>query len=155
MADLQQYALRVIVGALICGVLLAMVSGGIYEKLLRMLSGVFLSVILLSSLLRIRWEFPADFLNDVSARAEEQAEDGAEMAQQETGRIISDHLEAYISDKSKALGAVLAVTVTLGENLMPVQVALHGDITPQSRQAISDMIEYDLGISKENQLWTG
>ena len=150
---LGQYALRVIVGALICGILLSMVPEGAYEKLLRLLCGVFLTVILLSPLIKIDWEPNLDFFADVLDEGKRQAAVGEDLARQETERIISQRLEAYILDKAGQKGADLHVMVILDADGLPVKAELRGEVTEQARQELSDIMEDALGIAKENQLW--
>jgi hypothetical protein len=47
--------------------------------------------------------------------------------------------------------------VTLSDELppVPVEVRLSGDISPYIKTRLQSILEDDLGISKENQIWTG
>lgn len=155
MEALRQYALALILGALICGILLSMVRSGVHEALLRLLSGIFLTVTLLSPLGNIRLEPMPDLFRQAIIGGGEQAAAGEEMARQEKCRYISSRIEAYILDKARQRGADLHVSVTLGEDYLPIRVELTGAAEDAVRRELSDILTQELGISKENQLWTG
>lgn len=153
MGALGRYALQLIAGALICGILLSIVPAGSCEKLLRLLCGIFLTVILLSPLTNIQLDLELDLFHDAIEEGRRQAASGVKLARQERLSIISQGLEAYILDKAGQKGADLHVTVTLNENGLPVEVELRGKSTEKTRQELTDMIAKDLGIAKENQRW--
>lgn len=155
MGVLRQYALTLIIGALICGILLGMVQKGAHEALLRFLCGMFLTVTLLAPLPGIHLEPELDFFGEVISEGEIQTATGKEMAQQELRRSISRSLEAYILDKAGQLDAQLQVSVTLDENCLPVTAELSGKIPEEVQKELSDILTNDLGIPKENQQWIG
>lgn len=155
MDALGQYALRLICGALICGILLSMVPKGPQEGLIRFLSGVLLTVLLFSPFtggLELP-ELPS--LRETLAAGTEQAAAGAEMARQAQRQRISAGLESYILDKARPWDTKLQVTVTLDEDGLPVGTEITGEIPDAARQELSRMITQDLGIPKENQQWIG
>ena len=155
MDGLRQYALNLIIGALICGIVLRMVPQGPHEALLRFLSGIFLTVTLLSPLVKGRIQLEMDAYREVLEKGEAWASDGAEMARRELQQRISAELESYILDKASSRGADLQVSITLGEDSLPVRAVLYGTIPETVQQEISCIITQDLGIPKENQLWIG
>ena len=57
-------------------------------------------------------------------------------------------------DKAANLGAELTAVVKLDDKGMPVSVALSGEISPGNRAALSRIIEQDLGLGEEAQIWT-
>ena len=69
--------------------------------------------------------------------------------------ILRSRLEEYILEKAASLDTALSVTVTLGEDNLPEMVYLRGSCAPGTKAELASMMETDLGISKENQLWTG
>lgn len=155
METLRIYAITVITGALICGILLRMVHGGSMEALLRLVSGIFLMTVLiypLSGKLNLTQYHSAFYSTETY---EQPTVLGEKMAQQETSAIIRRQLEAYILDKGGQAAAGLKVRVILDGNYLPVRAELYGPVTDSVRQELSEIIAKDLGISKENQLWTG
>lgn len=63
--------------------------------------------------------------------------------------------EAYILEKTKAMNVDLNVEVELSEDEvpMPAGVKLIGKVAPYAKSVLSDMIERDLNIPKECQIW--
>ena len=70
-------------------------------------------------------------------------------------RLIAEELGAYILDKAKDLGMTCRVEVTLAgegeEPLLPRSVTVEGTWSEEQRQALSEVIEEDLGVSAEQQ----
>ncbi len=65
---------------------------------------------------------------------------------------IAAGLASYIEDKAESLGAEVraAVTVEARDGVpVPVAVTLRGDYS----EALSDLVERDLGVAKERQIW--
>lgn len=155
MIELRQYVLRIVSGALVCGILLGCIHGDNHETLLRMLCSIFLAILIMEPILNIDQIPDFTFVQDAIEEGQQEAQSGEAMAYQETERIITSYLETYILDKAKRKGANLTAEIILDNNHLPVQAILNGSVTNQVKLELSDIIASDLGISKENQLWTG
>ena len=70
---------------------------------------------------------------------------------------VQEHTEAYIVDKATALHASLSAQVTVSDDEIPIPVAvrLTGAVSPNVRRQMEDFIQEELGITRENQKWTG
>ncbi len=95
------------------------------------------------------------YVEQYRAQADETVKNAQERARSETRFIIEARCEAYILDKAAALGVPLdGVSVTAkwsGEGFWyPDGCALRGD---ESRE-LSRVIEAELGISMEKQIWS-
>ena len=77
------------------------------------------------------------------------------MAGEAEGNIIKSRVQAYILDKADSFGTSLEVEVILDQDHIPVSVELQGNISPYARAQLTEIIEEDLGIPKEHQLWIG
>ena len=68
--------------------------------------------------------------------------------------IIAEQTAAYISDKARELEIECGVEVTyeFGENgtAYPVSVILVGNLSPDQREKLSEFIQINLAVSKEN-----
>jgi len=155
MEGLQQYALTVVTGAVICSVLLCLISDSSHEQRIRLLCGIYLGILVLKPLVGQNWNFPQIIPQISCTDAGNQAALGEEMARDAAAEIISGRLEAYILDKAAGADADLTVTVILGENQLPDAVQLRGQVTDQVREELTGILESDLGIPKENQRWIG
>ena len=80
---------------------------------------------------------------------------GTDLAREAESEIISTETCAYILDKAESMGADISVDVILnnGEPPIPDTVYLCGKISPYARNRIENMIETDIGIPKERQIW--
>lgn len=155
MESLEQYVLRLIIGALVCGILMGMVQKGTGEKLLRFLSGIFLTVTLLAPLTMDGTHLQLHHFRDLLDQGNDQAAAGREMARQELRQRISAELEAYILDKAGQWDTELAVTVILSEDCLPVGAQITGNLPESQKEMLTRILTEDLGIPKENQLWIG
>ena len=71
-------------------------------------------------------------------------------------QFIKERTQSYILDKAQSLNAVLDVEVTLSDDEIPVpvKVCITGKVSPYARGRLENLIIEDLGIEKENQIWT-
>jgi hypothetical protein len=59
-------------------------------------------------------------------------------------------------DKAQALNTALEVEVTLSDDEIPipVKVRLSGKVSPYAKGRLQQIISEELGIERENQIWT-
>lgn len=153
-----RYLLSVITAAMIIGIL-----DGILDKksaasgLLRLIGGLFLTFTLLQPLTKMNFIDITDYIAAFGENAETISALGEDLAEEEKARIIKAKTEAYILDKAQGYGLTLDVEVTLSEESMaiPVGVRLAGAVSPYARWQLQKMMEEDLGIGREDQIWTG
>ena len=155
MQALKEYLLSVTAAAMVCSLVRRLLAGkGSAEATGKILAGIFMALTVLSPLTQLHlpeWsELP------FSCEAQAAVSRGQEQARKELAAGISQRVEAYILQKAADLQADLTVEVVLSDDPIPVpvQVCLRGHIAPHARQKLQTMIRQDLGIDKENQLWT-
>lgn len=125
--------------------------------LIRLVGGVFLAMTLMQNVLRIDYTVFLTGIRAISADAQEITDSGKSSASQMMRRIIKEETEAYILDKAGAFGAEVTVEVTLSTDEIPVPVCvrLQGKVSPFAKQRLQTLIEADLAIAKEDQIWIG
>ena len=155
MEALRQYALSIVTAALICAVISGFIQNNKSKEMIRFLCGVFLTVTVLSPVCKIDLHKIFDQLTPQALHTSELVEHGQTLADKAREDIIIEELNAYILDKAAALGAEVEVTVCLNENSIPVSAEICGNTSPDIRRQLSELLYWDLGITKENQLWTG
>ena len=100
-----------------------------------------------------------DFLWDLTHEIYLDAENITAQAEADTLQQIQTGIiqrtRTYILDEAKSLGAdIQVVALKLEEDgFYPVQVELKGDISSYHRNVLSDLLQEDLGIAKEGQIW--
>lgn len=157
MAEIRQYALSVTAAAIFCGILSGLLSDGKRKALLQLIFGVFLTIAVIKPFTKMDFsgimEFPASF-SDI---AETAVADGENMAAKAAGEIIKEETEAYILDKAAELDAQIHAEIILSEDNPPVPIAvkLYGEPAPYIRRQLQVLLQSELGISKENQQWSG
>ena len=153
MSGIGSYILLVTAAALLVSILRKLTGSGGMGELVKLLGGVFLAVTVLSPLVKL--ELPElSWLDDFSEEGQAAARDGEALARDYSAAIISRELEAYILDKAAILGAELTAAVKLDDEGMPVSVILSGEISPGNRAALARIIEQELGLGEEAQIWT-
>lgn len=155
MAQLSEYVLRLTAAALICGLLLSLLSEGAVKEIVRLICGVFLAVTVFSPLKSLDIPEFDKYLTAFSADAQDISRQGSEMAEAARLERISDDLTAYILDKAASLGAQLQITLSLTPEGCPEEIILTGEVPADTRQQLSQWLTEQLGISKENQQWIG
>lgn len=155
MSVLRQYVLSVVAAALICGILSGFVQGGFHKQWIRLICGFFLTITILGPLADVdlnslqKWGLPEL----------QEAETATAMGKQAAEKAISDIIimesEAYILDKAAAMNTNITVEITLDAQQTPEQIVLCGNVSPYARRQLESILESDLGITKENQRWTG
>lgn len=155
MEGLRQYAISVVAAAMICGVLSSLLQNSAAKELVKLLCGLFLTVTVISPLVDIDFDALMEFSFPYTQEAEYVAARGENMARETIADIIKTETEAYILDKAAELNTELTVEVTVSDDRIPVSAVLSGDISPYARQQLENILQRDLGIAKENQVWTG
>lgn len=155
MDGLRQYVISIVVAALISSILSGIIKNGTAKGLIRLLCGLFLTFTVIRPLgqLDLRW-LTVDSIS-LNREAEAVASMGENMARETMTEIIKEESEAYILDKAAAMNVELTIDITVSEEQIPVSAVLGGEISPYARERMEAILESDLGITKENQLWTG
>lgn len=158
MAFISGYLTKLISAALISSVAVQLLGKkGSMGSLIRLLSGIFMIVAVISPWAQVRLEEVADYFEILNVNGEQIREDGEKQAFDMMCSIIKSQTEAYILDKADSYGAELAVEVSVDGSDVPVPCAvrLSGSISPAGKQSLSRMISEELGIPLEAQIWTG
>ena len=158
MDGIRQYVISVTAAAVMCGILKGLLQGkGTIPAVFKLVSGLFLVFTVLGPVTKIDLtELPVvstEYLQDAQAASLQ----GEKLAAEAVADIIKQQTEAYILDKARMLEAEIEVSVTVSEDGTPVPVGarLSGTVTPYARARLEAILEEDLGISKENQIWIG
>lgn len=156
MEGLRSYLLSIFAAALICGIVNRLVGcKGTQGTVIKMITGVFLTFIVIRPMANISLTFVTDFTAAYGQDASIAAAAGEELTQKALASGIKSRCEAYILDKAEALNVALTVEVTLTNEDIPVPCAvrLTGKVSPYAKSQLQSIIAGDLGIDKEHQTW--
>lgn len=157
MLAISQYIRSITGAALISAVVLRLLEGkGSAAAVGKILVGIFMALTVIGPIAQVEITDFWDLLPNVSLDADLAAADGEAHAKNALAQGISDRVEAYILDKAAQMDVSLTVQVELSEDTIPVpiKVWLQGNISPYAKSKLQSIIREDLGIDKENQIWT-
>lgn len=158
MDGIRQYLLSVTAAAIVCGIITGLLGKkGTQAAIVKMLAGLFLALTVIQPFAKLRITALTDYAHDISVDASSAVDMGTTAAQAALAAGIKAQSEAYILDKADAWDASLSVEVSLSDSIPPTpqKIYLTGQVSPYTKAQLSKIIEDDLGISKENQIWTG
>lgn len=155
MEAIRQYALSLICGAVMVGILLDISEKTGFRKQIRLVCSIFLAALLLRPLLSIRFPETARFADTYLSQARSAAAQGENIRAHSLASIIRQETEAYILKEARAIGADVEVQVELdsGNPPAPMAVTLRGTFDASSETRLSGLLEEELGIPKEHQTW--
>ncbi len=146
--------LHLVAAAIFCAVIKALAGKkGATAGAVQMLCGVFLLLTLVKPLVNIRMdEISPEFW---SGQADAAVAAGTSTAEESLRELIKDKTEAYILDKAGLFGGELTVEVSLDSSDLPAPngVEISGKISPYGKKQLQQIIQDDLGIPAEAQLW--
>lgn len=156
MDGIRQYAISLLAAACICGVLNVWIpSKGAGAAIIKLISGLFMTITLISPLVNIRLQDFTEFFSESTASGQAYIQTGQNHAALAMGEIIKQQTQAYILDKAASMGLDVEVEVTLNETdpNIPDTVVLKGQVSPYGKMQLMTAIEEQLGIAKEKQQW--
>ena len=157
MGTLGEYIFSVAAAGIICSILKRLLWGkGSVTAMGTILTGVFMALTVVSPITQVQLSDLANLDLSTVADVEQAIAEGESVARNALAESISAKMESYIVDRAAQLGADLSVRVELSRDPIPApaKVYLRGHISPYGKQRLQTIIRDDLGIEKENQLWT-
>ena len=155
MEILQRYVLSVTAAAVLCAVVKTLTEGKKgQEKVLSLVCGIFLLATALEPLDMLQMPSFANGTGQIEAQAQQVVDKAQAEASAQMAAIITQQTQSYILDKADTLGVCLEVGVELNEEMVPWRVTMTGEASPYARQRLEGIIQDDLGIPAERQVWS-
>ena len=155
MTALRQWLLGVACTALVLAAAEGLAPKGSVKKVCRLAGGLALLLAAVGPLLRLDSGLIARAAEEYWAASQSCEEGLAEKSNLLYQTIIEDNTAAYIVDKAEELGILCQAEVTCSndENGVPCpwEVTARGDWSPEQRDALSRLLEDDLGIPPQRQ----
>ena len=137
--------------------LLALAEGLVTQegirRVLRLTGGVLMILVLLRPVVRMDLENLHFSLDALRQEAETLEEEYTRQQAEQLSAGIEEELASYIWDKAQALGLDCQVSVTVETGADGVPAPRSVDITGEYSEALSEIIEKDLGVPREQQNW--
>lgn len=156
MDSIRAYLISVVCAAIISALVVHVVGKkDAQSAVVKLLAGLFLSITVISPWTKLRLQDISSYFDGFGIDAEQTVSEGTATANSAAAAIIKERTEAYILDKAATFDASLTVEVILSESTPPVpcDVVISGTVAPYAKQQLQHIIENDLAIPKENQVW--
>ena len=153
---MKQYLLSLLTAALICSIICDLFDkkSGHYP-ILKLICGLFITITAISPLTNISMPDIAGYIGETKVDASQYIAEGQIASYDSMSTIISENLESYILDVARELGADIQAEIILSEETPPgpCSVKIKGNASPYAKQKIRQIIETQLGIPEEKQIW--
>ena len=154
--NMQQYILSVIGATIICSLINQLIdSNSTCGSLLKMMTGIVFSIVLVSPVLHIPFNSYFYELEEIESIADTYVQQGATDASNEIQCLIKSNTESYILDKAYEMGLDVTIEIVVDSETppKPVYITITGQVSPYSKHKLQNYITETLAIPKENQLW--
>ena len=157
MGSIRQYLLTVTAAAVFCGILTSLTCKmGTQGVLIKLLTGLFMAITIISPWKEFDLTGVQYLTSDIACDSQTAAEEGIAQAENQIRQIILEQTRTYIMDKADALDLDLSIDVILSKDTpaVPQKVTISGHASPYAKSVLSNFIETNLNIPKEDQEWT-
>lgn len=155
--QVREYLLGVFAAAIICAIVTKLTEDkGANSTLSKLIAGLFLVFTLIRPVATLDLTTVTTWADNYDSEAARAVAAGESHTRNAISELIKQRTQAYILDKAQALNTELEVEVTLSDDdiPVPVKVRLKGKASPYAKGRLQAIITEDLGIEKENQVWT-
>ena len=156
MNTVSGYLLQLVSAAIVTGIVSRLLPGnGTAAMMTKLLCSIFLVSCAVSAMPQLEWADLGGVGENLRMEADAAVSHGEKAARDAMADSIIEQTEAYILEKAKDMNVDLVVQVEVSEDdiPMPASVCLNGKISPYTKTKLSNMIEQELGIDKEKQIW--
>lgn len=158
MTALAEWVRTLAVGAVFTGAVLALVPEGSEKRAVKLVCGAVLTLLLLAPLRTLDAETLVRQPAALRLLTEGFREEAGEISEEAAEAFIRDAAEEYILDAARRLGVPQpGVRLTLhgsGAQSVPWAAELTGGFTEAQRDRLSLLLEGELGIPAERQIWS-
>ena len=158
MDAIGEYIISVTSAALVCSCVQSIFENkGTVSSVLKLLCGIFLSLVALHPLLDIKLTEITSFTQFQTNSGSEIVSEAQQIASNEQRALISENCQTYIAQKAQELGCNLKVSVFSEPEppYAPNGVEISGNISPYARGQLTNWIKDNLAIKAEDQRWIG
>lgn len=152
---LGQYVLSVICIVILCAIMQMLVPTRSAGALVKMVTGLVVTVAVLSPVLKDR-VFQFDIrLENIMEDGKQAIAEGETLSSESYTHLIKEKTQAYIENKASGLGIAIRAEVSVHKEYpnAPETVTIRGVVPPYAKKQLSQSICDALGILEENQIW--
>lgn len=156
MASLRGYLLAVCAACILVALLQAMAPGKGTGRSLKLAGSLVILLVVIGPVVGVRTGTLTQLVEQAVKNLPQLQQVTTDDSEARISAIITERCTAYIWDKAEELGMTVAVELELsagGGWPAPVRAVLRGRWTDRQQQALAEILERDLGISRQEQEW--
>ena len=155
MGSMRQYILSVLCVVIVSGLAQTFFTEGTMHALIRWIGGLAVMVTVLNPLVKgelFQWDTA---FSDLRINKEIAIEEGVRIGEDALSTRICESTCAYILNEAADMGANVEVEIELQESYpyQPEQVRICGAVSPYIKQQLSNLLQRELGITEDHQIW--
>lgn len=154
---MKQYFLSICAAALLCYLWQALTPDGAGKKRSWLIGSLILVLVILSPLIALDADDLFESFTDYEAETDDLQKEAADQTRSAMETIISERCTEYIleqAEKFENVSLQISFTFALQNGLpTPVGVQITGRCTAHTQQLLQQILEDDLGIPMERQVW--
>ena len=152
---MKTYIFSILAVAIVCGFFNKCVSNKANASVIRLATGIVMALVILQPFREYNFMDLDELVFDVKDQA--LAVQMTANAERKTAlsELIKKETEAYILKQAQVFNANISVEIIISDDAMPVPeyVRISGQIAPYAKKQLINIIERELGVAEENQLW--
>lgn len=157
MMDVSRYILSITAVSILCGIVHKITIGKTGTSVVvQSVCAIVLALTVIRPIIKIRVHDFNSYTDQLLLDANKLVQRGTDLSSQELREIISEQTTAYILEKASSYDCSihqLEVELTSDTIPTPCGLKISGTFSPQIKNQLSDLIESNLGVSKERQQW--
>ena len=150
MEHIREYLLSVTAAALLCSMIRCLTGK---NGIVQMLCGIFLLLTMIRPISDISIRNLPWMNHGITEKAENAVAEGKDYADAAMTRFIKEQCTAYILDKANLFDSHICAEFTLSADHRPVECTIRGNVSFYAKEQLSEILETDLGIPREDQKW--
>lgn len=156
MDSIRQYILGIVAASVLCSIIIRLVNAKTANAtLIKTICSIALTICIISPLVgfdlldTVKYDIN-DYLD-----GETYATDSFSTTQKQIQTVIKERTQAYVLEKAKSYDCDLHIDITISKEApyKPISAHASGQISPAVKQKLQQIMEADLGIPRERQLW--
>lgn len=158
MSTLAEYLISVTGAAIVCsGVCSLLDKSSSTYAVVRMISGIFIAIVMIQPILSLEFEPPWQMASNISIEGSSIASEAYESSQMQIKQTIEENTITYIQNKLNSMQCTLRIDLSFQQEYpyTPIEIQLTGAVSPYTKSYLSGWLEDTIGISTEAQTWIG
>lgn len=124
-------------------------------NIIKLITAVAMTITIIAPFLSISVDGLSNYMHTIEMDANGIVSRAQEQAKNDLQAIITEKVETYIINKAATYDAEISVSVEIpaSDSLIPDTITIEGEVSPYIKEILVKIIEDDLGIPEDRQIW--